>query len=53
MKAGKIYNKEWDDEYDEFLETETRRKEELKLVKAFKKFAEPRNPEKRKLSNSR
>lgn len=51
-KKGNLFN--WnDDEYDEVLERETVRKQELKLLKAFKRFAEPKSPEKGKLQNTR
>lgn len=55
MKRGKVANLiDWnDDEYDEVLERETARKQELKLLKAFKRFAESRNTEKGKLQNTR
>lgn len=56
MKGGKVANLiDWDNDenYDEFIEREREYKEEIKLRKAFKRFAESKNPKKGKLQHSR
>jgi len=54
MKLGKLSsNIDWEnEEYDEFLEREAAKKQEIKLIKAFKKFIEPAVPENRRIRNT-
>lgn len=56
MKGGKVANLvDWDseDNYDELLERERAHREEIKIRKAFKRFAESTNPKKGKVQHSR
>nr|QMP83282.1 MAG: hypothetical protein [Caudoviricetes sp.] len=56
MKGGKVANLvDWDNEenYDELLEREREYREQIKVRKAFKRFAEPTNPKKGKVQYSR
>lgn len=54
MKLGKLSsNIDWEnEEYDEFLEREVAKKQEIKLIKAFKKFIEPKVSEERRIRNT-
>lgn len=54
MKVGKLSNNiDWEsEEYDEFLEREALKKQEIKLIKAFRKFVEPKDSKKGRIRDS-
>lgn len=54
MKVGKLSNNiDWEsEEYDEFLKREALKKQEIKLIKAFKKFVDPKDSEKGRIRSS-
>lgn len=56
MKGGKVANLvDWDNEenYEELLERERAYKEQIKIRKAFKRFAESKNLNEGKVRNTR
>lgn len=56
MRRGKVANLvNWDteDEYEEFIQQEIQRKQDINLHKSFKRYADTIINESRKLSNTR
>lgn len=56
MKRGKVANLiDWnsEDEYDELIEQEIKRKQDIAAIKSFKRYADTVVAESRKLSNTR